>query len=584
MGAQGGGTVDTGTITKGNLAVAMADTCFGTMGVTTGKWYWEWALTGSSQSGMGAGWANSNVASHAELGYNSPGSSTNAQIVYVYLSKNPAEIISDAPKSASSGTDTSIPEISQNDIIGLAADFDNDKWYFSINGSFTNARSGQNPATGANPLCSATGGGGLVTIARTAGLSWFPAFGNWAASSRDVKVNFGQDSTFSASFSAGGNADENGFGDFKYTVPTGFLAMCSANASISDDIDPAQTTTDDPISQFNVVTWTGTGSTQSITGVNFAPDLVWLKRRNGTADHQLLDTTRGATYAIESNTTANTSSAVSDGLTAFGTDGFTLGTNAAYNGSTTTYVAWCWKASGGTTTTNTSGTIDSTVQANTAAGFSIVKWRSNNSANQTIGHGLSAAPRFIISKPYSASTWSWHVFHHYLGSIGNLQLNGSTAFSSGTNTYGAMPGASVFTVGTAGNLMPNNSTTDVISYCWHNVEGYSKFDVYEGNGNANGTFIYTGFRPRMLFIKRADGTGNWECRDTERDTYNPLDTTIIWDSDTLEASSAASTAYPIDILAGGFKIRTTSANYNTSGSNYIYGAWGDAPFKYNQTF
>ena len=174
--------------------------------------------------------------------------------MYVSPSSCACDIISDAPKGASSGTDSDkTGTVVQNDIISLAADFDNDKWYFGINGSYTAIRSGQNPSTGSNPMCSASGGGGLVTISRTANLIWYPAFGNWAASTRNVKVNFGQDSTFSASFSAGGNSDENGFGDFKYAVPTGFKAMCSANLPISADIDPAQTDTDFPQKLFNTV-------------------------------------------------------------------------------------------------------------------------------------------------------------------------------------------------------------------------------------------------------------------------------------------------------------------------------------------
>ena len=555
------------------------------MGVTTGKWYWELRATGANASGPVVGWLNerhnSGGSNYPSPGYTSPSSQTDAQFLMLYMipGSGPAEITAGTPSGSSSGTDTDKSGITTNDIIGVAGDFDNDKWYFSKNGSFTDFRSGQNPSTGANPLCSATGGGGLTTIARGANLTWFPTYGNWSASGKDSVVNFGQDSTFEGGVSAGGNADENGFGDFKYTVPTGFLAMCSANAPIASGLDPAETTTDDPISQFNVVTWTGNGGTQNITGVGFSPDLVWIKRRNGTSDHQLLDTTRGATYAIESNTTANTSSAVSDGLTAFGTDGFTLGTNSEYNGNTNTYVAWCWKCNGGTTSTNTQGTIDSTVQANTTAGFSIVKWRSNNSANQTIGHGLSVAPRFIISKPYSASTWSWHVFHHYLGSIGNFKLNGTDTFNSSTNTYGAMPSASVFTVGTAGNLMPNNSTTDVISYCWHNVEGFSKFGVYYCNNNNDGPYVFTGFRPRMVFLKRANGTDEWFVQDTERDTVNRVGNYLRWNANNQEADSAY-----MDFLSNGFKLRSTSASLNPSSGIIIYGAWADVPFKYHNTF
>ncbi len=189
-----------------------------TFSVISGKWYWEYRMVSSGTSGSAVGWANERVNSEPELGYNSPSSPSGAQIVYVYLSNSPMQIISDAPKSSSSGGNLSANAIAQDDIIGVAADFDNDKWYFSINGSFTNMRSSQNPATGTNPLCSASGGGGLVTIARTAGLTWYPAIGNWSAGSRTSVVNFGQDSTFGGGVSAGGNADGNGFGDFFCTI------------------------------------------------------------------------------------------------------------------------------------------------------------------------------------------------------------------------------------------------------------------------------------------------------------------------------------------------------------------------------
>jgi len=252
LGAHGGGTTDFGTLSGGNLLCTLGDTVFGNFGVTSGKWYWEWCMTGSAWDG-GPGWANQQVNTQAELGYNSPSSATGAQMVYMYCSSSSTNwhIISDAPKGASSGTTVDYSTaISQDDIIGICADFDNDKWYMSINGSFTNMRSSQDPATGTNPLCSKSGEGGTVTIARTAGYVWYPAIGNWAAASRPSTVNFGQDSTFGGEITAGGNADGNGFGDFKYAPPTGFLALCTGNLSVSDDIDPAQTDNDYPGKQF----------------------------------------------------------------------------------------------------------------------------------------------------------------------------------------------------------------------------------------------------------------------------------------------------------------------------------------------
>ena len=587
IGAQGNGTIETGTVANGNLSAVIDETCFGTMGVTSGKWYWEWALTSSAQSGMAVGWANNMVTSSSELGYNSPSSETGAQIVYVYLSKNPPEIISDAPKSASDGTDTSMSEISQNDIIGLAADFDNDKWYFSINGSFTNARSGQDPATGANPLCSATGGGGLVTIARTAGFTWFPAFGNWAAATRNVKVNFGQDSTFSASFSAGGNADENGFGDFKYTVPTGFLALCSANLPISDDIDPAQTSTDYPSKNFNVVTYTGDGSTSNaISNLGFSPDMVWIGQRSSpTADYSngIWDTTRGRAklmYSSRSNAEPSDSSSTQD-LVSFDSDGFTVGTNnnASVNASSKEMVGWCWKANGGTTSSDSSGDITVTRQSNTKGGFAILTYSGNGSSDQTIAHGLGKTPAFIITKNRS-STSHWAVWHQsYTGNYGQLEDTGAWASDSSQFYTNGM--TSNF-IGVKGSGATNESGDDMIAYVWTEIDGFSKFGSYGGNGNSDGTFVFTGVRPRLLMIRNVEQSSNWGVYDSARQTFNPNENYLRWNSGVAEGGTGNSN--DVDFLSNGFKVRSTETDLNTSGKIFIYACWGDVPFKYANTF
>ena len=566
-----------GSMSNGNLKYVNLsnNTAVGTYALTSGKWYFEVYINSfNADNGMTIGFSNHLFNLDAELGYNSPGSSTGAQAFGYYAQTNkliygPGDGGSSYNKTWGGGT-----KATDGDIIQLYLDVDNLKFWAGKNNTVFNSG---NPATGTGRGFGTGGDPHNIAILPEGGL--YPAIGNWSAADATVTFNFGQDSTFGGEITAAGNTDSNGFGDFKYEPPSGFLAICSANLPISADVDPAETDSDYPAKQFNVVNWTGTGTAQSITGVGFAPDLVWLKRRDATADHQLLDTTRGATYAIESSTTANSSTAVTDGLTAFGTDGFTLGTNTDYNGNTNTYTAWCWRANGGTTSTNTSGTITSTVQANTAAGFSIVKWRSNNSANQTIGHGLSKAPRFIISKPYSASTWSWHNFHHYLGSIGKFNFAGSAtgAFGSGTNTYGAMPSETVFTVGTAGNLMPNNSTTDVISYCWHDVDGMQKFGIYKGNGSADGPFVYLGFRPRLFVQKRADSTGAWRVWDSERHSFNPND--AIFRSGTDGAEDTANGQ--VDFLSNGVKIRMTYAEMNADGGTFIYMAWGDVPYKYS---
>ena len=609
--AQGGGTPDltrSGTLTQGNLNYNPGSygIIMGSVGVTTGKWYWELRATGANASGPVVGWLNERHNSGGSFGsspgYNSPASATQAQVIYIYLvpSSGNIDIVSDGPKSSSSGTDTDAPGISANDIIGLAADFDNDKWYFSINGSFTDVRSGQNPATGSNPLCSASGGGGLETISRTTGLTWYPTYGNWSGSSKAAYANFGQDSTFGGGVSAGGNADENGFGDFKYSVPTGFLSMCSANLPLSSDIDPAQTDDDFAGGKlFNVVTYTGNGSDgHAITGVGFQPDFVWLKKTSGSASHQLYDSSRGTGKLISSNNT-DAEATYSTVLQSFDSDGFTLGTSAAINGSSATMVAWCWKVNGGTTSSNTSGDINSTVQVNDKAGMSIVQYTGNGSQNQTIGHGLTKAPEMVWMKNLSNSNvggidMDWIValststgspFSYLNNSSQTLELNENKVLSGKYRTEGNFtPTTSTFNVPNNGNAPYwfNANANNYIAYCWHSVEGFSKFGMYVANGNTDGPFIYTGFKPRLIFCKTTGQADSWIVHDTERNTMNPSDKIVYWDTNEAQASGSS---YYIDVLANGFKVRSTNSLLNnTSADPYIYGAWGDVPFKYNNTF
>ena len=583
LGAQGGGTVDTGTISNGNTAVSIADLCLGTVGVTSGKWYWEWALTGSSNSGMAVGWANQQVNSGAELGYNSPASATGAQIVYMYVSPSSGawDIISDAPKGASSGTDSDkTGTVVQNDIISLAADFDNDKWYFGINGSYTAIRSGQDPASGTNPLCSASSGGGLVTISRTARFTWFPAFGNWAASTRDVKVNFGQDSTFSGSFSAGGNADENGFGDFKYSVPAGFKAMCSGNLPISDDIDPAQTDTDFPGKQFNTVLYTGNAGSNAITGLGFKPDFCWIKKRNSTGGAALVNSTLGGQKVIQSNSADAEGS--SSPFQTFDADGFTLDGTSSYlgnfNGSSDTYVAWCWRANGGTTASNSNGSITSTVQANDAAGFSIITWTASGS-NASIGHGLSAKPDFHMIKKRNGSS-GWGVYHNSLGATKYLRLDSSNAASTSSYLYNdTEPDATKIYLGDNG--VTNHPSGDTyICYAWRNVEGMQRFGTYEGNSNTDGPFIYTGFRPVLIFVKKTTGSAAWNVFYSPPKEFNSsANAYVTWNTSDAEANGV-----PIDFLSNGFKIRSSGNGVNHNSNTFVFGAWGDVPAKYGNTF
>ena len=409
------------------------------------------------------------------------------------------------------------------------------------------------------------------------------ASGNWAFWSGSHNacwhtMNAGQDSSFCGRATAQGNADENGFGDFYYTPPSGYLAPCSANLPISADIDGARTDDDIGEKQCGTVLYTGNGGTNAITGLGFKPDFVAIKRRNSDGDNRSVDSSRGVGKALRFNASgAEVSEA--NGVTAFGTDGFTLSSEGGYNANTDTFVAHCWKANGGTTATNTDGSITSTVQANTKAGFSIVEFTGINSATTaTVGHGLGKAPTFILHK--SVNTAAWHMVRGVPGMpvsyVRDLNPNGSPADVSGNGGALVKPTSTVFNI---------NNTTGIggggynyIAYCWAPIEGYSKFGTYTGNGESDGPFVYTGFRPQIvLFMGYNYGIENFTF-DSTRNTSNPITTYVRWGRSSPEASHTH-----CDFLANGFKIRNTGGDYNGSTNLFMYAAWGDVPFKYNNT-
>jgi len=473
-------------------------------------------------------------------------------------------IYNDSTRINGTRTDGVVTAASQGDVIGIAIDGSNNKVWFAVNNTW---QISGDPANGTNEI-------GTITTNDTVGHDITAAFNQNSVSS--LTVNFGQDSTFGGEITAGGNADGNGFGDFKYAPPTGFLALSSANLSVSADIDPAQTDDDYPSKQFDTVLYTGNASTNNISNLNFKPDLVWIKIRNTASNAVLVDSSRGTNKMVHPNhpqaevTTAN--------LTSFNSDGFSLdGTSdyqANYNGNSNTYVAWCWRANGGTEATNNDGTGTSYVQANQAAGFSITRYTGTGSA-LTVGHGLAQEPEFTIIKDRDASV-NWIVYTKIIdGSLDYFFLN-TTASKADSGLTG--PNSSIWNFNSASSYS-NTSSRNYIMYNWHSVEGYSKFGTYVGNYNTDGAFIYTGFRPRMLFVKRSDAVNSWFVWDTARTTSNKMNSYLYWDS-----SNAEETGYAIDVLSNGFKLRGQNNATNNSGGTFIYGAWGDVPFKYNNTF
>jgi len=342
-----------------------------------------------------------------------------------------------------------------------------------------------------------------------------------------------------------------------------------------------------PNQHFDVLTWSGTGggsgATRSITGLNFQPDLIWEKARTSGTNNQLLDSVRGVgqNKALASNTTgaeptpANTES-LYGWLSSINSDGFTLtnGTSTFdnWNKSGDTYVAWTFKA-GGTTVTNTSGSVTSQVSANPTAGFSVVSYTSpNTSSDATVGHGLSAAPQFIITKNRD-STFNWDIWHQNLSSGYDLTFEALAQQSGRWST--TTPTSSVFTVK---YNYEHYSTNRYIAYCWTAIAGYSQFGSYTGNGSTDGPFIYTGFRPKFLIVKRTDSgnTNDWAFLDGVREPYNLGIAGL--------KPNATSTEYSgynyRDLLSNGFKWRNGDSDTNASGGTYVYAAFAEAPQKY----
>ena len=550
-------------------------------GLKTGKWYWEWSLISPGGDRlMHSGAADSR---RDQWNYAASSAAYGAEQSIHFHTYN--QIVE------KNGTDTGVyssssSSHSDDDVFGIALDTDNGKFYVHKNGTYY---ASGNPATGANP-------GATWTVASEYTEGFTPYFTASGGTDANGHINFGQDSTFGGRVTAGGNADGNGFGDFKYAPPTGFLAVCSANLPIDSNIDAAKTDDDHPVKVCNAVTYTGTGSARTVSGFGFQPDMVWIKNRASPGDqaHRIVDSTRGVSKAMipEDTQVENTETTA---IQAFNSDGFTIGSAlGGYNTSTGTYIAWGWKANGGTTSTNTSGTVTTTVQANTASGFSILTYTGGNgswgSTNQdTIGHGLSAAPEFMLFKERNA-TDAWTVFHHSVGAGGgttaahnNLRLDTNEVLytnQSYKSFGGVMPTSTVVTV--EGNTT-NLSTSNHVAYMWHSVEGYSKFGQYEGNADADGSFIYTGFRPRILIIRVLNvASDGWLLYDTERETFNPLDT-VLKPHD--EAADYSASAFRVDILSNGFKLRSSDNAVNgTSYDPYVYMVWGDVPSKYNNAF
>jgi hypothetical protein len=524
----------------------------GTMFSKTGKWYFEvHNKTDTSSSSVALGVGLQDISKN--LVY-----ASGADNYVFYANNNRGKTVLNTTEVTWSTDGTHAPDA--GDIVQVAYDADSGKIFFGVSNTYYAADAGAdgNPATGANP--SAT----LSTA-----IDYVPFVGTY---NNEATANFGQDSSFAGAKTAQGNTDGNGIGDFYYTPPDGFLALCTANLP-EPSISPLYGAS--PQDYFDSVIYTGSSSSQTIANTNaFQPDLVWAKSRSNALNHILVDSIRGGDLFLSSNTTTGDSTSV--GLASFVSNGVTwTGGASGVNDTGITYVNWNWKASNAASVLNEAGSIPSQVSANTTAGFSIVSY-TGTGVNATVGHGLSIAPEMVIVKNRD-TTNNWMVYFSELNQAAYLDLPNSFDASRAVSSFqGTPPTTSVINIGTAAST--NGGTNGLIAYCFHSVEGYSKLGRYTGNGSADGPFVYTGFRPAWVLIKRYDAAENWWLLDNKRNPYNQVDTALRPNDPAFDAVSP--TKYAQDFLSNGIKLKTLDPDVNIINGTYIYMAFAENPFKY----
>jgi hypothetical protein len=439
--------------------------------------------------------------------------------------------VTDARKWVAGSTSSFGSSSTTNDVVGVAFDLDSGTLEIFKNGSSL----------------------GTVSSSLPSGITYFPTiFAPVGLAAITCSTNFGQR-------------------PFAYTAPSGFKALCTTNLP--------EPTIADGSTAMDVALYTGNGSTQTISGLNFSPDLVWIKARSNSGyQHVLQDIVRGAGKSLFSSLTSQEIGNAGDLVGAFNSDGFSVnnnyngGTAPETNGNAATYVAWTWDA-GSSTVTNTEGSISSQVRANASAGFSVVSYTAQSSGSATVGHGLGVTPSLIITKSRTQNL-GWYIYTKTIGSSGWLQFTTAAAVTGNTAAFGGVePTSTVFTYGSG-----LTNTGDIIAYCFAPVAGYSSFGSYTGNGSADGPFVYTGMRPRWILIKNTSATGYWILKDTARDPANTMAYHLApnaSDADYYDLSLLA-----LDSLSNGFKVRNSNSGHNTNGNVYVFIAFAESPFQY----
>jgi hypothetical protein len=527
----------------------------------SGKWYWELRIDGAST------YPYIGITSQEKVN-----DTVNGGTFYNIAWRVNGTGVSSG-SSLGTITKENIPSFADNDIISFALDVDARKLWVAENNTY--ADSG-NPANGSGENASWT-----VDVGVSPFVMGYNGHGD------DTITNFGQDDTFAGAISSAGNTDGNGKGVFKYAPPSGFLALCTANLP-EPTIGPNSATQADDY--FNTVLYTGNASPATHT-IGFRPNWVWGKKRGTNAqNHWWINDVVNINKWLSSDGDGGEGSEANG--TTFNATSFTTANNDLFVNNNSPYVVWAWKGNGtGTAVSNSDGSIASTVSANTAAGFSVIAYTGNNGSSATIGHGLGAVPQMIIIKSRDNSR-NWTVYHEETGNTKFLTLNATNAAETASNRFNdTSPNSTVFTIGTSDNV---NASENYIAWCFAEVDGYSKIGSYIGNGNNDGTFVYLGFRPAFIMIKRAvGGTGvysSWAIYDNKRKTIN---SDVGTDSNPLFANknsqegirgngsnSISGTRTAIDFLSNGFKLRDIANEIGVDGNTYIYMAFAEEPFKY----
>ena len=501
------------TLLAGNLSFTASNNRFttGTFAVTSGKWYWEFYPVAGGAGGVGVGAILATTYVFGTAGF-----ANGAGYIGVGYTNNGSKYIS-GTSSAYGAT------YGSGNVIGVALDLDS--------GTKTITFYKDNTSQGSINL-------------PTSSEAWIVATDYSEAGTHSI--NFGQR-------------------PFTYTPPTGFVALNTQNL-------PEPTISNGGL-YMKPVLYTGTSPTaKSVTGVGFQPDFTWIKSRVTGYGHALFDSVRGATKRLQSNTTGAEGTSATY-LTSFDSDGFTVADDYGQNAPAEPYVSWNWNA-GGSTVTNTDGSISAQVRANPTAGFSVVTY-TGTGANATVGHGLGVAPKLIFFKN-RASTNAWCVYHLSISPANFLQFDTSAQLSATTYPmFGTTPTAATSTVFSIGTNPQTNAASTFVAYCFAAVAGYSAFGSFTGNGASDGPFVYLGFRPKFFLYKKSSGTSNWWMFDSTTNTSNVVNAFLFPD-----LSNAEGTESWFDFNSNGVKMRDrTDVNTNGSGSTYIYMAFAENPFK-----